>query len=444
MKRREFLKLTAAAAGFSIVPRHAVAGSGQTPPSEKLNLAFVGIGGRGAANLKGLGGENVVALCDVDLARGAAAFQQYPSAKQYRDFRVMLDQLDTQLDGVVVSTPDHTHAVVASAAMKRGKHVYCEKPLAHSIAEVRSLMDTARKYNCITQLGNQGHSSEHIRLFCEWIWDGAIGNVKSVHAAHGGRAGSYSRIQQLSKLEETHEVPETLNWDLWLGPVADRPYNPVYLPGTWRGWLDFGTGCVGDWICHVVDPVFWALGLGAPMSVKAHVEGYSPAEHAQVYPAGTMLQYEFAGKGDRQPVTLYWYDGVCQMPRPADLEPEQKIPTPGAIVLGDKGSIRYGSHGAGNVRIFPESKMKEYRRPDRTLPRVRGHHEDWTDSIRNGKKAGSNFDYGGPLTELALLGLIAIRMPDTKLMWDGPQMRFTNNDDANKWLTPSFRDAWSL
>ncbi len=442
MKRRDFLKCSTLATGFAIVPRCAVAGSGETPPSEKLNLGFVGVGGRGRANLDGLKRENCVALCDVDLKQAAKSFNEYPNARKYRDYRQMLDELSNQLDAVVVSTPDHTHAVIAKAAMEQGKHVYCEKPLAHSVAEVRELRRIATKNNVVTQLGNQGHSFDHIRMFCEWIWDGAIGNVHTIHASHGGRAGSYCQIDRLPKLLEVHEVPDTLDWDLWIGPAAMRPYNPVYLPGKWRGWLDFGTGCVGDWICHVIDPVFWALDLGAPQSVEAKVVGYSPAEHAQVYPRGTTIHYEFAGNDKRGPVSLSWYDGDCAAPVPHDLDVE--MPIPGAIVLGDQGGIKYGSHGAGGARLFPKAKMDAYQRPEPTLPRVPDHYRDWTAAIRTRQQAGSNFDYGGPLTELALLAVIAIRYPDTRLAWDGPAMRFTNHEDANQWLTPHFREGWTL
>jgi predicted dehydrogenase len=442
MQRREFLQYSALVAGFSIVPRCAVAGSLQKAPSDKLNIGFVGVGGRGKASLNALRDENNVAMCDVDAQRAADSLAAYPGTRQYRDFRKLLDAHDKELDAVVVATPDHTHAIIANTAMQRGKHVYCEKPLAHSIDEIRQLRRTAAEHQVVTQLGNQGHSYDHIRLFCEMIWDGAIGNVHTVHASHGSRGSSYSRIAQLPQLAEKYAVPETLQWDLWLGPAADRPYNPVYLPGSWRGWLDFGTGCVGDWICHVVDPVFWALDLGAPTSVMAHVVDYQPQQHAQVYPPGTKIEYQFAGNDERGPVKLVWYDGACSAPVPDDLD--MKMPIPGAIVLGDKGGIKYGSHGANGVSLFPKAKMAAYQRPAPTLPRVTSHHRDWTDAIRNGRQAGSNFDYGGPLTELALLGVIAIRYPETKLLWDSTGARFTNHAAANQWIAPAPREGWAL
>ena len=442
--RRRFLRNTAVVATTAtVLPRHIVAGSEQSPPSERLRLAFVGVGGRGAHNLKSLAGlgQQVVALCDVDQDRAAASLPQYPQAKQFHDFRRMLDELDDQIDAVVVSTPDHTHANAAMAAICRGKHVYCEKPLAHSISEVRALQKAAKEHRVITQLGNQGHSFDHIRLFCEWIWDGAIGNVHTIHAQ---RPSDYSRIDSLPLLQERPPVPETLDWDLWLGPVAERPYHPEYLPGKWRGWMPFGTGVLGDWTCHIVDPVFWALDLGSPQTIQAKTDGYDPEKHADTFPHGTIVTYEFAAKGDRGPVTLHWYDGSLAPPKLPGISWQDFPRNTSAVVLGDRGGIRYGSHGATGVRIFPEEKMLEYKRPEPTLPRVTGHHQDWLDAIRHGKQAGSNFDYGGALTEIALLGVIATRLAGTKLQWDGPAIRFANCDQANEMLDAPRRPGWEL
>ncbi|MBE3135616.1 MAG: Gfo/Idh/MocA family oxidoreductase, partial [Acidobacteria bacterium] len=259
LSRRAFLGRAGAAgavAALAIVPRHVVAGSPARPPSEKISIACIGIGGRGRDDLNAVGGENIVALCDVDQRRIGDAFKKWPQAKPYRDFRQMFDEMSKSIDAVVVGTPDHTHAVAVMAALKRGKHVYCEKPLAHSIYEVRQLMKAARDRKVVTQLGNQGHSSDSIRMFCEWIGDGAIGNVHTVHAGCGM---VYSKIKDLGRLKEQHDVPAGLDWDLWLGPVPFRPYHPAYVPGSWRSWLAFGTGVIGDWVCHVVDPAFWAL-----------------------------------------------------------------------------------------------------------------------------------------------------------------------------------------
>jgi predicted dehydrogenase len=440
--RREFLQGAAGAVtAFTIVPRHVLGAAGRTAPSDKLNIAIIGVGGRGGASVGGCGGENIVALCDVDTRRMEEASKKHPRAKRYQDFRKMLDEMDNQIDAVAVCTPDHTHAVASMDAIRRGKHLYCEKPLAHSIYEIRELMKAARKHKIVTQLGNQGHSSNSIRLFCEWIWDGAIGNVTEVHAAC---SANHCKINQLSKRNEIHEIPRELDWDLWFGPAKYRQYNPMYAPGSWRGWLPFGSGTIGDWICHVVDPAFWALDLGAPTTIQAEADDYDPRKHADTFPSGSVITFHFPAKGKRGPVKLLWHSGRREIPRPDDLEAGRKVPQTGAIIIGDKGKIMHGSHGAGGVRIFPEVKMKEYKLPKETIPRVRDHHQDWLQAIKNGGKPGSNFDYGGPLTELARLGIIAMQMLGQKLEWDSKNMKFTNCDEANQHINPPYRQGWTL
>jgi len=441
LNRRQFLHKTAGSvAAFTIVPRH-VLGAGKTAPSNKLNIACIGVSGRGGGNLNAVSGENIVALCDVDTRRAGKTFEKYPKARHYRDFRRMLDEMDNRIDAVVVSTPDHTHAVACMDAIRRGKHVYCEKPLAHSIYEIRELMKAARKHKIVTQLGNQGHSDHHIRLFCEWIWDGAIGEVYEVHA---GCTADHCKIDQLPKRSEKHDIPPELNWDLWLGPAKYRAYNPMYLPGRWRGWMPFGSGTIGDWVCHVVDPVFWALDLGAPKTIQAEAKDYDPKKHADTFPEGSVITFKFPANDKRGPVKLVWHDGVETLPRPKELEEGRKLPRTGAIVIGDKGKIMYGSHGANGVRIIPETKMKAYQRPEPTIPRVKGHHQDWLEAVKNNRPAGSNFHYGGPLTEIARLGIIATQMLGRKLKWDSENMRFTNCDEANQYINPSYRQGWKL
>ena len=442
--RRQFLAQSAGAVGaFSIVPRYCVAQSGQTPPSEKINLAAIGVGGQGAGDLNELTrdeGVRVTALCDADERQAEKTFQKFSGAKRFRDFRVMFDEISDQFDAVLVATPDHTHAVAAMAALKRRKHVYCEKPLAHSVWEVRELVKAAQEAKVVTQLGNQGHSSESIRVFCEWIWDGAIGEVHTIHA---GCNANHCKINQLRRRSDRHETPKGLDWDLWLGPAAQRPYNPMYLPGAWRGWMPFGTGTIGDWTCHVIDPSFWALDLGSPESVKVEAKDYDPDKHADTFPAGSVITYKFGAKGKRPPVTLVWHDGQEKIPRPEGLSPERKLET-GAVILGDKGSIVHDSHGAGGVRIFPEEKMKAYKRPPAVLPRTRGHAADFLRAIRRREKAGSDFSYGGPLTEIAMLGVIGTRLLGQELKWDGKAGRFTNSEAGNKLLKPEFREGWGL
>ena len=441
IRRRTLLGAGAAMAGVTIVPRHVLAASGKRSPGEKLNIAGIGAAGMGRGDLDAVSGENIVALCDVDARHAADSFKKWPDARQYRDFRKMLDEMHEKIDAVVVATPDHTHAVAAMAAIRRGKHVYCEKPLAHSVYECRQLAKAAQEHKVVTQLGNQGHSSESIRMFCEWIWDGAIG---SVHTIHAGCSAVNSGIDGLPQLKEKHEVPATLDWELWLGPAQWRPYHPAYLPGAWRGWVPFGNGTVGDWTCHVVDPVFWALDLGAPKTVQAQVKHYDPKTQGDAYPKGEVITYEFPAKGRRGPITMHWYSGTEKIPRPEDLEEGRKGVDTGAVVLGDKGTIMYGSHGAGGVRIIPEAKMKAYNLPEKKIPRAKEHHQDWLEAIRSGGKAGSDFSYGGPLTELAMLGVIAIKMAGTKLEWDADAMRFPNCPEANQFVKPPYRSGWTL
>lgn len=443
LNRRNFLKHSAvAAAGFSLVPRHVIAGSGQTPPSERINIAAIGASGMGAGDLDAVApGNNLVALCDVDAAYAAGTFKKYPTARRFQDFRKMFDAMEKEIDAVVVATPDHTHAVAAMAAIKRKKHVYCEKPLAHSVYEVRALMKAAKQYKVVTQLGNQGHSFESIRTFCEMIWDGAIGKV---HTINCGCAAVNSGLDQLPTLKEQHPIPGTLNWDLWLGPAQWRPYHPAYLPGSWRGWVPFGNGTVGDWTCHVVDPVFWALDLGAPTSVMAQVEDYDFKTQGDAFPKGEIIRYEFPANAKRGPIALNWHSGLKRIPRPPELDSDEKPVETGAVVIGDKGTIIYGSHGASQPRLIPQSKMDAYKPPAKTIPRAKEHHQDWLAAIRNGTKAGSDFSYGGPLTELAMLGVIAIKVANTKLDWDAKAMKFTNNKEANQFLAPQYRKGWKL
>jgi predicted dehydrogenase len=447
LTRRKLLGSATAAAGLAFAPAGLFAAE-RASAREKLNLAFIGVGGRGAANLNGLAeGNTVAALCDVDEKRAGSAFERFPGARKYRDFRKMLDEMGKSIDAVVVSTPDHTHAAAALAAIRRGLHVYCEKPLAHSIGEVRALMKAAREKGVVTQLGNQGHSSDSIRRMVEWVRDGAIGRVREVHASS---SAVHWKGRELPLLAEKHEPPRELDWDLWLGPALQRPYHPSYLPGKWRGWKPFGRGTIGDWVCHVVDPSFWALDLGAPKSVQAvRLVDYDPAKHGETFPRGATVRFEFPSRGDRGPVTLFWYSGAdcTRKPRPEGLGESEEIPQTGAVLRGEKGAIVHGSHGAGGVRIVPEERARAYRPPAPTLPRVeaQSHYKDFVSAIREKRKAGSDFaSYGGPLTEIALLGIIAMDFPERTLAWDGEAGRFTDCEEANRYLHPPRREGWPL
>jgi predicted dehydrogenase len=326
-------------------------------------------------------------------------------------------------------------------AIKAGKHVYCEKPLAHSIHEVRAMVAAARQHKVVTQLGNQGHSSDTIRKFCEWVRAGAIGEVKELH---GWCGSSYGRINQLPLLQQSHDVPATLDWNLWLGPVKERPYNPVYLPGSWRGWSAFGTGVVGDWTCHVIDPVFWAYDLGAPTSIVAETFDYDPKKHVETFPTKTIIRSEFPARGKRPAVALTWYDGGPRPDKPAEMGADEDLPKTGGLVIGTQGKITYGSHGAGKPQILPDERMDAFAKTPQQLPRSPGHHEEWIKACKEGGRCGSNFDYGGPLTEIALLGNIAIRFAGQKLLWDSTAMRITNLPEANQFINPPYRQGWTL
>jgi predicted dehydrogenase len=445
LTRRGFMGAATGVAAFTVVPRSVLGGAGQTPPSEKVNIAGVGIGGQGGSDLRELEKQtNIVALCDVDWRHASQCFKRYPNAKQYKDFREMLDKEDKNIDGVVVGTPDHMHAIVSMAAMKRGKHVYCEKPLTHTVREARLMAETAREQKVATQMGNQGQANEDVRLLCETIWDGAIGQVREVHVWTDRPLQGIDKWywpQGVDRPKGEDPVPESLNWDLWVGPAPMRPYkNRVYNPFVWRGWWDFGTGALGDIGCHSLDPVFRALKLGHPTSVEATCT----LVNNETYPVASRVTYEFPARGDMAPVTLHWYDGGMKPPRPPELEDGRRWDTNGTLYIGDKGKM-LGS------RLIPQSRQQEYGRPPRKLERSPGHYTEWVIACRGGKPAGSNFpDHAGLLAQVVLLGNVALRpalkekLLNTKLLWDAKEFKFTNMPEANKYLTKEYREGWAI
>ena len=435
LSRRDFIGGAAAVAAFTIVPRHVLGNPGRIPPSEKLNIAGIGVGGRGAGDLHECGSENIVALCDVDDKYAANVFKRYPNAKKYHDFRRMLDK-EKNIDAVVIATPDHTHAVVAATAIKMGKHVYCEKPLAHSIYEVRKLTEAASEAGVATQLGNQGQASEDTRLVSEFIRDGAIGPVREVHSWCNRPISP----RGIDRPKETPPVPETLNWDLWLGPAPQRPYHPCYLPFSWRGWWDFGTGVLGDIGCHQFISIFRALKLGYPTSVEACSSGVN----SETAPLASIVRYDFPAREGMPPLKLTWYDGGLMPARPEELEEGLRFGNADEnLYIGDKGKML-------GHRLLPEVRSKEYGRPPRVLPRSPGHHKEWINACKGGEPAGSNFDLAGPLTEVVLLGNVALRMGQQlyekglKLYYDGPNMKVTNLPEANKYIRSEYREGWTL
>jgi predicted dehydrogenase len=437
MNRRAFLQ-AAAAAGLHIVPRH-VLGQGGAPPSERLNLAWVGAGGQGGGLLgdPALASQNVVALCDVDWQRAAAAFKRFPRAGRFKDYRVLLDKCK-DLDALVVATPDHMHAPVTLAALRAGKHVYCEKPMAHSIEEARVMTRVARETGLVTQMGNNGHGGEGIRLTREWIQAGAIGDVREVHC-WSDRPGSFW-TQALDRPTDTPPVPADLDWLLWLGGAPRRPYHPIYVPVKWRGWYDFGTGALGDMAVHNLDPAFYALDLDAPTAAEAQT---SPVK-SESYPAWTILRYAFPARGDRPAITVVWYDGGKMPPRPDALDEGFHLPDNGLYFVGTKGVIQCDGW-SGPPRLFPKSRRSEFERPPKTIARSPGHRLEWVQAVKHRKPDGAKagFAYSGPFTEALLVGVLAIRL-QKPIEWDAATMRATNAPEADALIRKTYHAGYGI
>ena len=431
MTRRDFLGGAAAVAAFTVVPSHVLGGRGRIAASEKLNIACIGVGGMGGSDVRSVSTENIVALCDVDWKRAAGTFERYPQAKKYKDFRRMLDKEDKNVEAVTVSTPDNIHAVAAMAALKMGKHVYCQKPLCHDIYEVRQLTEEARKQKAVTQMGIQIHAEQTVKLAVEIIQSGLIGKVRRVDIFSHKNWGGGTRPT------DTPPVPETLDWDLWLGPAPYRPYHPTYLPGQWRRWWDFGTGTLGDMGCHIIDPVWWALDLKYPTTVEANPGPFNE----ETYPEATEVRWEFPARGDLPPVTLTWCDGSNRPPIPPDLEEGRKLPNQGSVYYGDKGTL-VAPH-MGNPALVPYSKMREVELPEPFLERGINHYQDWIRGCKGGPKPSASFDYSGPLTETILLGNIAAKV-DGPIEWDGPKLRIANVAKANEHVKRDYRSGWHL
>jgi predicted dehydrogenase len=448
LSRRRLLQVGAASAAL-FVPGRALGLGKAKAASDKLNLAGIGIGGQGAHDLAELESENIVALCDVDAAYAARTFERYPKARRHTDYRRMLEE-QKDIDAVVIATPDHTHACIALAAMQLGKHVYCEKPLTHTVAEARRLAAAARQYKVATQMGNQGQASEQTRRLQEFVADGAIGVVREVHVwtdrPSNGLFDEYWP-QGVGRPAETPAAPPTLDWDLWLGPAPERPYHPAYAPFRWRGWWDFGTGALGDIGCHSLDPVFRALKLGAPESVEAS----STRVNTETYPLASMVTYHFGAREPMPALKLVWYDGGLRPPRPTELAPGRELGAMGHLLIGDKGKIPSRRTDEGPVyELIPESLANEYGDPPQSLPRSPGHYVEWINACKGGPAGGSNFAWAGPLTEAVLLGNVALRpelrgeLTSKRLLWDGASMRFTNSEAANEFLSRPYRSGWTL
>jgi predicted dehydrogenase len=503
LSRREFLAQSATAAGFSIIPRHVLGGSGYVPPSDKVNIAFIGVGAQGLrvmfhflreADVQG------VAVCDVN--KGSAGYPQwsdhefcnsvrkligvdsgwewlspnqpiqlshslqvtsgvagrepaqkivedyygaqkrsgqYKGCSAYNDFRELLEK-EKDVDAVVVCTTDHLHAAISAAAMKKRKHVFCQKPLTHTIYEARRIAEIARETGVVTQIAVANQASEDTRLLCEWIWDGAIGPVREV-------INWSSRpfwAQAVERPKEVEPVPEGLDWDLWLGPAPERPFNHAYLPFVWRGWTDFGCGSLGDMGCYSYDTIFRGMRLETPVSVEAS----STDRYDETYPQAEIIRYDFEARGDMPPLRFTWYDGGLKPARPPELEENRPFrgepdEDEGLLFVGDRGKILCGFNGK-NPRLIPQSKMDAYKQPPKTLPRSPGNEREWLDACKGGKTTpGGNFEFEDLVTESLLLGNVAV-LTGQKLTWDHANLKANNSDFAQKYIRPERRKGWEL
>lgn len=425
--RRTFLKQLSTTAAGLVVGANPRVPLWSRSPNEKLNLGVIGVAGRGAANLRGVSGENIVALCDIDDKKLREAAKRFPRANLYYDYRRMFEQND--LDAVTVSTPDHVHAPASMAALKLGKHVYCEKPLTHSVYEARMVAEAAAKYNCATQLGTQIHAQDNYRRVVELITTGAIGSVEEVHVwvKKSWNGGDIPK--------DRPPVPSHIHWDLWLGPAPERSYHPCFLPAHWRRYWDYGGGTLNDMACHEMDLPFWALNLRYPLSIEC-LEG-TPV-HPDGAGAGLVVRYEFPRRGSLSPVTLTWYDGGK---RPTHFT-EHKLPEvgDGVLFVGTKGMLisNYSVH-----KLLPEDKFAGFEPPAPFIPTSIGHHQEWLQACKTGEPTTCNFDYSGALSEAVLLGNVAYRV-GKKIEWNGQEMEAKNCPEAEQYLRRDYRKGWTL
>lgn len=421
-------------------------------PSGRLNIAVIGVGGQGRSNWSKCidqkdpkWNENIVALCDVDDNRASEAYKAMPKARRFKDYRVMFDQMHKEIDAVMVCTPDHSHFPALMAAMQLGKHVICEKPLAHNIWQLRTLRKAAKKYGVITQMANQGHATNGIRLVKEWYEAGLLGNVTEIIAWFDGptfgpdkyfnKPGSFPPVEQ--------PVPAGFDWDLWLGPAASRPYNEVYAPKTWRGFFDFGNGELGDWCCHTLDAPFWSLDLGMPDVVEAEFK--SPVQDNGFVSDQAIIRWDFPARGNKTPVKMHWYEGGLK----PELRPEwhtDSLPGSGMIMVGDKLCLATGGRPNSPSLMMPKGEWEAFQSklPAQTIPRTfeENPQREWIDAIKNGKVPGSNFDYATQLVEMSLTGVLAQRF-NTRIEYDAKNMKFTNHPELDVYIKEPMRKGWS-
>ena len=460
--RREFLKQNA----LSGIGFWAAAGSASAQsksPNEQLDVASIGVGGQGRTDVKGVAatGANIVALCDVDdnNSRAKESYKKFPRARRFHDFREMFDKMREEIDAVTVSTPDHSHAVATMMAMKLGKHVYTQKPLAHDVYEARMLTQAAKEHKIVTQMGNQGTSKDGLREAVEVIRSGAIGPVREIHC-WTNRPGRWWRQGAEAILampavkhglrgagDPQRTAPRGLKWDLWLGTAPERPYQPNYLPKKWRGWWDFGCGALGDMGCHTMNIPFMACRLVYPTSIEAEVSEYN----AETFPKWSIIRYEFPARGELPSLKLTWYDGGEDKPARVNRQLTQlthglSVPASGSLLIGDRGALFSPGDNGNDYKLLPSKDFEGHEPPAPSLPRVAGkHYEEWVRACLAGEpeRPMANFSYAGPLTETVLLGCVAMRVHE-KLIWDGPNLKVTNVPEANEFVRREYRRGWKL
>ena len=453
-------------ASFTIVPRSVLGGKGFIAPSDKLNIAAIGAGGKGQVNINHAyneGTDNIVALCDVDDRRSIKMREKFPKAKYYRDYRRLLEKENKDIDAVLISTPDHMHAIMAMACMENGKHIYVEKPLTHDIQEARMLTEAAVKYQIVTQMGNQGSSGDDTRLIQTWIQDGIIGDVKRVHVWTNRPVWP----QGIPTPQGDFKIPKELDWDLWLGTAPERNFNPIYVPANWRGWTEFGTGALGDMGCHFMDVPFMALKLGYPEAVECSVgsvyEGFfKEVFYTDSYPPSCKIHIQFPARSGMPPAEMIWYDGGIKPKRPEELRPDQEMADwdGGMIFEGTKAKLMAGLFGT-NPTFLPGEKINRSELPSSSIALVDGgrdgHQQQWVKACKAGygTYTSSSFDISGPLTETVLMGNLAVRSYNyqkdrdsrdfpgrKKLLWDGAKMEITNFPIANQFVRRTYREGW--
>jgi predicted dehydrogenase len=451
-RRKFFFQISTATAGAALMPRIA-RGQSNSSPNGKMNVAVIGAGGKGSSDTDSVAqlGENIVALCDVDKNTLAKRGQAYPKAKQFQDYRKMLDEMGKEIDAVIVSTPDHHHAVATAMAIRMGKHAYVQKPLTHSVYEARLLRELAKKHKVATQMGNQGSAERGLRRAVEVIQAGAIGAVREVHVWSNRPIWP----QGIDRPEGEDPVPEHLDWDLFLGPAPKRPFKrDAYHPFKWRGWQDYGTGALGDMACHTANMPFRALKLGYPTEIEAESSGMNK----ETFPKSSKIRFEFPAREGLRALRFWWYDGgwkpsndvaervLDHIASTKDKEGkprERKLPGSGCLLVGDKGHLFSPDDYGAQFLLLPQKDFDGFEGPSETIPRSPGHYKEWVEACRGGAAAYSNFDVAAYLTEIILLGCVALQT-GKKLEWDGPAMKAKNAPESAKYVKRKYRRGWEI